>query len=230
MKMRRVAVALVVISLMACGGAVAEPTLNGYTGLVLVPTAETLAADNFNIGVNSGEVEDWDDFSYYANFGLGEETEVGLLLFRPDDGGGQINSASVRARGGDQTFLHIKRGISADIDGGPDIAAGVFDLADEVETTVYVVATWEQGDEVGTVDGETINFLDVHAGFAGGMIQDFFGGVNLAFGPEMQVMGEFINDDFNIGARISPLQNVTIDGALLDVDDLAINVSYASTY
>ncbi len=230
MTIYRAVAAVVVISLIACGGVVAEPTLNGYTGLLTVPTADTLEAGTFNIGANSGEVEDWDNFSYYANFGLGEETEAGLILFRPDNGGGsQVSSASVRGRSGDQTFLNIKRSISA-VDGGPDIAAGVFDLADEVETTVYVVATWEQGDEVGTVDGRTVNFLDVHAGFAGGMIEDFFAGVNLAFGTRVQVMGEFINDDVNVGARISPLENITVDAGLLDLDDLAVNVSYESTY
>ncbi len=230
MKIYRAVAAIVVISLIACGAAVAEPTLNGYTGLLTVPTADTLAAGTFNVGVNSGELEDWDDFSYYANFGLGEETEAGLLLFRPDnDGGGQVNTSSVRGSG-DQTFLHLKRSISAGLDDGPDIAAGVFDLADEVETTVYVVATWEQGRNVGTVDGREVNFLDVHAGFAGGMIQDFFAGVNLAFGTRVQVMGEFINDDVNIGARFSPLDNITVDAGLLDMDDLAVNVSYASTY
>lgn len=222
-KMRHAVAAVIVVSLVACGAAVAEPTLNGFTGLLTVPTAETMANGTYNVGVNSGELEDWDDFAYYANFGLGEETEAGVLMFRSDDSGSAMSRYA-----DDETFLSIKRNLTDPDEDGPQIAGGVFDLTDEVETTVYLVATWEQGQVVGQVDNRDVRFLDLHAGFAAGMFEDFFAGVNLRFGPSVEVMGEWIMDDINLGARFSPAPNFTVDAGFLDVEDLAVNVSYTS--
>lgn len=203
--------AVVIVSLIACGAAVAEPTLNGFTGLFTIPTADTLDQGVFNVGLNSGELQDWDDWNYYANFGVGSETEVGVLA------------------GDSDTLLSLKRSLTTE-NGGPSIAAGVFDVTDSVETTVYVVASWQQGRSVGTVEGREVNLLDIHAGFAAGMIQDFFAGLNLRFGPHMQIMGEWADDDFNIAVRFSPTRNVTVDAGFLDMDDIAANVSYQSTF
>lgn len=224
------AVAIVVVaSLLACGATWAEPTLYGFTGLLTVPTAHTLGSGTYNVGVNSGELEDWDDFAYYANFGLGQETEAGVLIFRSDDSGGssQIDTTSLR-RNQDETFLSIKRNLTAPDEGGPQIAGGIFDITDEVETTVYMVATWEQGRVVGQISGREVHFLDLHAGFAAGIFEDFFAGVNLRFGPNLIILGEWIMDDINLGVRLSPAPNFTIDAGLLDLDDLAVNVSYSS--
>lgn len=227
-KMWHAVAAVIVVSLVACGAVVAEPTLNGFTGLLTVPTADTMDQGRYNVGVNSGELEDWDNFAYYANFGLGEETEAGVLMFRSDDNSSsQIDSASLR-RDRDETFLSIKRNLTDPDEDGPQIAGGIFDITDEVETTVYMVATWEQGRSVGVVDGKDVHFLDLHAGFAAGMFEDFFAGVSLRFGPKVEIMGEWIMDDINLGARLSPAPNFNIDAGLLDVDDLAVNVSYSS--
>lgn len=228
-KMWHAVAAVVIVSLVASGAALAEPTLNGFTGLLTTPTADTLENGRYNVGINSSELEDWDNFGYYANFGLGEETEAGVLMFRSDENGGgsQIDSASLR-RDQDETFLSIKRNLTDPEEGGPNIAAGIFDITDEVETTVYMVATWQQGRVVGEVEGKEVRFLDLHAGFAAGIFEDFFTGVNLRFGPDVEIMGEWIMDEINLGARFSPAPNFTIDAGFLDVDDLAVNVSYSS--
>ncbi len=190
----------------------AEPTLNGFSGLFTIPTAESLDQGIFNVGLNSGELQDWDDWNYYANFGVGSETEVGVLT------------------GDRDTMLSFKRGLSAEGGSGPDIAAGVFDVTDSVETTVYLVASWQQGRSVGMVDGREVNLLNIHTGFAAGMLQDFFAGVNVRFGPQMQIMGEWANDDVNLSVRFSPVQNFTVDAGFLGMDDIAANVSYQSTF
>ena len=210
----------------------AEPTLYGFTGQLTIPTASTMDEGTYNVGVNSGELEDWDDFSYYANFGLGDETEVGVLMFRSDAGDGDnemgTESEAVRRFGDDETFLNLKRNLTDPDEDGPQIAAGVFDLTDEVETTVYLVGSWEQGRTVGRVDGRDVHFLDLHAGFAAGMFEDFFAGVNLRFGPDLTILGEWIMDDINVAARFSPFDNINVDAGFLDVEDLAVNVSYTS--
>ena len=228
MRTRRAVVAVVVTLLIGCTVAVAEPTLYGFTGLFTLPTADTLTDGDYTVVINTSELEDWDRFSYYATFGLDEATEVGVTLFRADQGSSNVDVAGLRTGGSDETFLHIKRALTLQDEDGPGIAAGIFDLTDEVETTVYVVATWEQGQVVGQVDNRDVRFLDLHAGFAAGMFEDFFVGANLRFGTDVQIMGEWIMDEINLGARFSPTENITIDAGLLDVDDLAVNVSYTS--
>jgi hypothetical protein len=209
---------------------VAEPTLNGFSGLLTIPTADTVDNGDFNIGLNSGELEDWDAFSYYGNVGVDEDMEIGVLMFRNDDERTAALNPAVRRQtrfAEDETFLSLKRTFDDD-DDGPTFSAGVFDVTDEVETTVYMVGTWAQGRSVGEVDGKNVQFLNFHAGFAAGMFEDFFAGVDLRFGTDMTVMGEWIEDDVNVGVRLSPADNFNVDAGLLDVDDLAVNVSYSS--
>lgn len=216
--------ALVVVGLMlAALAASAEPSLLGFTGLLETPTAETLGANDYNFGINTGQLEEFEDFSYYANFGLKDDLEVGLLLWRPDRGGS--STASFRS-GGNQTFLHVKKSLVLEGVGNPDVAVGVFDLTDEVETTVYGVATWEQGRSVGRVEGRDVRFLNLHAGFAAGQIQDVFLGVELLFGTRVGIMGEWLDGDVNVGARFRPLDYINVDLGLLNGDDFCANVSY----
>jgi len=199
------------------GTATAEPSMWGFTGLLATPDAEALSQGQYNVGIASGELEDWEDFSYYANFGVAEQTEVGVLLWRP------------RGGVGDETYLHVKRAF-APIESGPTLAAGVFDLSDEVQTTVYVVANWQQGNVVGQVEGEEVRFLNLNAGFAAGQFEDFFAGVELAFGTRFDVLAEWVNDDLNLGIRLKPFPDFNVDAGLMDVEDLAVNVSYSRSY
>lgn len=207
-----VAVSVVALLLLA-GSVMAEPSLNGYTGLLRLPTADVQPAQTYAVGVTSSELQDWDDFGYYGTFGIGSQTEAGLMLWRDDDSAGNA------------TFLHLKRALS-DEGERPQIAAGIFDLGDDIETTVYLVASWAQGNVVGEVDGRTVRFLNLHAGFGAGQIQDFFFGADVRLGENLIVMGEFVDDDVNLGVRLSPSPGFTVDAGLMDVDDLAVNVSY----
>lgn len=217
-------VPLVVLGLLVAAlSATAEPSLNAFTGLLAIPTAETLGDGDYNFGINTTNLDDVDDFSYYGNFGLDDDLEVGVLLWRPDSG--PVNSASFRS-GGSETFLHIKKSLVLEGIGNPDVAVGVFDLTDEVETTVYGVATWEQGRSVGMVEGRDVRFLNLHAGFAAGQLQDAFVGVELLFGTRVGIMGEWLDGEVNVGARFRPLEFLVVDIGLLDGDDLAGNVSY----
>ncbi len=211
----------------AAGTAAAEPSMWGFTGLLATPTADALGDGEYNVGIASGELEEWEDFSYYANFGLGQQTEVGVLMWRPREGD-DLQTEGLRPDR-DETYLHIKRSF-APIDGGPTVAAGIFDISDEVQTTVYVVANWAQGNVVGEVQGEQVRFLNLHAGFASGQFEDFFAGVELSFATRFDVLGEFINDEFNVGARLKPFPWLNVDAGLMDVEDLAVNVSYSQDF
>ena len=215
MRTTKVVIAVVIASLL-CGSALwAEPTLKGYTGLLMVPTAETLGDGDYHLGISTGEDGDWEDFHYYGAFGIGNDTEVGLTMWRP--------------RGaGNQTYLHAKRGMG--IVGGADFAAGVFDLTGEDQTTVYAVATWEQGRVVGEVDDQSLFFVNLHAGLGAGMIDGIFAGVEFMLGPNVGIMAEWIDNGVNLGARLRPLDQLVLDAGLTDIDQLVVNVSYNRSF
>lgn len=220
-------VALGLAVALAAGTAAAEPSMWGFTGLLDAPTAEALGDGEYNVGIASGELEEWEDFSYYANFGLGQDTEVGVLMWRPRHGG-DMQTEGIRPDR-DETYLHIKRSF-APVNGGPALAAGIFDITDEVETTVYVAANWAQGNVVGQIEEENVHFLNLHAGFAAGQFEGVFAGVELAFGARFEVLAELVNDDFNVGARLRPFPWLNVDAGLMDVEDLAVNVSYSQDF
>lgn len=189
----------------------AEPSLQGYTGMLIAPTAETLGEGDYHFGMSTSETGNWENYNFYGTFGLADDTEVGVTMWRPKGAG-------------DNTYLHIKRGI--DIEGDARVATGVFDLTGEEDTTVYAVATWVQGRHVGFHDDQEIRFLNLHAGFAAGRFNDIFGGVEFLFGPEARIMVEWIDNEFNIGARFRPFEQFNIDVGLTDIDSLVVNVSY----
>lgn len=228
MKRTAPVVALVVVGLVVASlSAAAEPSLLGFTGLLATPTAETLGDGDYNFGINTTNLDDLDDFSYYANFGLADGLEVGVLLWRPDSE--PVSTASFRS-GGNETFIQLKKSLVVEGMGNPDVAVGVFDVTDEVETTVYGVATWEQGRSVGTVEGRDVRFLNLHAGFSAGQLQDAFVGAELLFGPRVGILGEWIDGEVNVGARFRPVPDINVDLGLLDGDDFAGNVSYNKSF
>ena len=220
---------ILLLPLVVCSFAGADPSLLGYSGMLYTPTADVLAEGDWNIGANSNEVEDWDRFNYYGNFGLGGNTEVGVLLQRTDvrwvsDGADTAQDGP--AVDNNETFLSIKQVFRQPTDGKPGIAAGVFDITDEVQTTVYVLANWQFGREVGQFRGRSLKFLNLNVGFASGQIEDLFFGAQFALDSRIEIMGEHVGDEWNLGARIHPLQGLTVDAGLMDVEDLAVNVSY----
>ncbi len=211
----RVLIAVVVVSLLCASALWAQPTLRGYTGMLIVPNAETVGDGNYYLGWGAGEGGDLENHSFYGTFGLDENTEVGVNMWRPK---GAEN----------QTFLHAK--YTLPVEAGPQIATGVFDLTGELDTTVYAVATWRQGQIIGEVDDRPIQFLNLHAGFAAGMFSDIFAGVEMMFGPEVGIMAEWVDNDVHVGARFQPVDMFHFDVGLLDIDELVFNLSYGTAF
>jgi len=58
------------------------------------------------------------------------------------------------------------------------------------------------------------------------MLEDFFFGAEARLGRRMTLMTEHVNDQINVGARLRLWRNFTIDAGLLDMDDLALSLSY----
>jgi hypothetical protein len=203
----------VCVLVLFAGMARSEPSFRGYSGLLKIPTTDTLERGQYNFGLNTTEAEDLDDPSYLANFGIADDFEAGIWWFHPE-------------HGDNDTVINLKYRFEPGGDGRPSFAVGITDVMDEVDTGIYAVGTWEFGDLVARVEDQEVKRIRLHAGLGGGAIDDFFFGAEARFGPHFIVMAEHMNDEFSIGARARLWRNFTAQAGLLDMDDLALAITY----
>jgi len=199
------------------GVGAAAPSYFGYTGLIRVPTAEALSDQDFNAGafyINRDELDDPD--CYVGNLGVGSGTEVGIAVIR-------------RGEGADDVFINGKYEVRPETKAQPALAAGIIDLASEVDATVYFVASKGFGTSRETRYGP-LYAGEFHVGFGGGQLDGIFGAVNANLGPSAKLMLEYDTEDFNAGARFALGGQFAADVALFDWSDLGVGVSYTSTY
>ncbi len=208
-----VAGVVTLLVLIAIGGGAAEPALRGYSGLLLLPTADSLDRNQYNVSLNSSEITDFEDRSYIFNYGLADDIEGGLLWFHPD-------------HGPTETLINIKYRFERGTSRRASLAVGVADLTDQLDTSVYVIATKEIGEPVGSIGGHPVHMLRVHGGIGSGMFDDFFFGAEARLAERLTLMAEHVNDQINVGARLRLWRNFTVDAGWLDADDLAVALTY----
>ncbi|HUU54623.1 MAG TPA: hypothetical protein VMY87_06870 [Armatimonadota bacterium] len=199
------------------GLAGAAPSFFGYTGLIRVPTADALSDNEFNAGaffINRDELDDPD--VYTGNLGVADDVEVGISVIR-------------RGSGSDDVFVNGKYNFQPGADGKPALAAGIIDLASEVDATVYFVGSKGFGKVYETQFGP-LHAGEFHVGFGGGQLDGIFGALNANLGPTAKLMLEYDTEDFNLGARFLVGRQFNIDVALFDWSDLGVGVSYTQGY
>jgi len=207
-------VAIVVTLLVSAAVVSAEPSMRGYSGLLMVPTTDTLSDWGYNVAISSSEVSDWDDRAYIANFGLQDGLEAGVWWWHPE-------------HGSNETLLNIKYRFEAGMPGRASLALGVSDVTDEVDTAVYFVASKDVGQPIGTtIDGKSISRLTLHGGIGGGWIDDFFFGLEARLGDRLTLIAEHFNDDLSVGARLRLWRHFAVDAGYIDTKDWSANLSY----
>jgi len=210
----KICVGLVAVTLLAASVSVlGAPSLMGYTGLLLAPTADALGDGQYNVAVASTEAQNWEDRAYLANFGLQPGLEAGVQWWHSEHGAAE-------------TLLNLKYRFQPPTPGRASLAVGVSDLTGETNSAVYFVASKELGHSVGQLDGKPVSLLRVHGGISGGGIDDFFFGTELRLGEHLTMMAEHVNNEINLGVRMQPWRNFTVDAGLLDMDEWAANISY----
>lgn len=208
----------VLATLLLCTGAMAAaPSFFGYTGLIVIPTADALnrgeySAGGFAIDLKSGV----DSNVYAANLGLAESTEIGFARIKPDDASGE-------------TSVNAKHAFQTETETQPAIAAGIIDATGETDTTVYVVLSKAIRGQTSTKYGE-ITAPRLYAGIGGGQLDGFFGGMSAALGDRLLLMAEYDSRNINFGARLAVSEEIRIHGALLDTDDVALGVSFTKLF
>jgi hypothetical protein len=199
---------------MFVGTAAAAPSFFGYTGLVAIPTADSLGKDEYNLGAFTTNVEEGADFTTYAaNMGIVPNLEVGFTRIRPDEASGE-------------TWINAKYTFTAETSGNPAIAGGVIDFTDESETTAYIVLSKAFGHSVSTSLGE-ITTPRFHIGVGGGQFDGVFGGVSATLGDRFTVMAEYNSADVNWGARMALSDELRIHfGGFDGLDDVGLGISF----
>jgi hypothetical protein len=229
--------ALVVLTMSLSPGVAAIPSFLGYTGLIIVPTADVLSQGEWNAGLFTFEFDEGPDAdAFCANLGVAPTVEVGFTKLQLDDSEeiAVVDDGDdfVIVRRGDTegTFLNGKCQFMPETATRPAVAAGIIDLTDEMETTVYVVGSKSFGQSCRTAFGE-ITSPRFHVGIGGGLLDSIFGGVSASLGDRLFLMAEYDGNNVNAGARFSITDEWHLHLAGMDwFDNVGIGVSFSKGF
>jgi hypothetical protein len=189
----------------------------GPTGLLLVPTADTLGTLEFNLGASALLIDEAPDVTaVYGNVCVLPRLEIGATLLDPEFSDSE-------------TVLNAKYRIMG-LPGEVTIAAGVFDVTDEVDQSIYAVLSHDLGAGIIKPKG-IISNPRVHVGIGGGQFDGLFGGVSLQVGQKTDVIAEYDTDDINLGLKYALLPKVNVTAAAIGgFDEVALGASIANPW
>lgn len=222
----------VVLALAAClTAAYGMPSYRGYTGLMRIPTSDALGKGDFNAGVFVEDVGSGTANDYIVNYGIAPCFEVGFDRFNSGDSS-DIFFGENGPDEGIHTLLNAKYNFMPETTARPGLAAGVIDLTNDLNSTVYVVASKSLNSPMFSYQGEILN-PQVHAGFGGGSLNGLFGGVSMWLGNHVQVMGEWDSFDVNAGARFRVTPSLALHAGFFALNhrtNFGCGVSYGRDY
>jgi len=204
---------IVVVALLMAQAAAAAPSFLGFTGLLRVPTADTLDLNEFNAAWFNVDLIDGDETIYAANLGLRDGLELGV-----------VRSKVELAEG--ETMITAKYRIRPETDTHAAVAVGALDPTDEVDSTVYVVASKLLMGRARIFKGE-VQGLRAHVGVGAGQLDGVFLGASATLGDRLLVAAEYDTADVNVGARLSIGYGFRVHAAWFDdLDDVGLGLSY----
>lgn len=204
----------------AVGSAQASPSFRGYSGLVVVPTADTLNMGEFSFGAMAEDVGDFDASDLFVNYGPADNLEIGF------------NSISLSGVDDRETIINTKYRFLTESETKPGIAFGLIDLTNEIEATGYMVASKSLARGVSIFDNDITNMRG-HIGFGGGRLDGLFLGLSAFVGNRVMFSLEWDSKDTNLGFRFTPVRGLRLHAALFDVggrDDFGLGISFTQAY
>jgi len=209
-----------VFAIAAIGSAQCAPSFRGYTGLVVIPTCDTLGRGDYNFGVMTEKVNDIHANDIFVNYGAAENLEIGF-------------NSLLQVEGEDrETLINGKYQFLSETEQRAGVACGITDLTNEMESTAYVVASKTIGRGMSIFDNEIVS-LRGHAGVGGGSLDGVFAGISAFFGNRVMFSFEWDSKDPNFGFRISPSAGLRIHAGWFDVgkrDDIGAGLSFQKSY
>lgn len=215
-----VSLAIGAILLLAVGGgAFAAPSVLGTSGNILTPDDTILASGAFNIAYHG--ISDGDTIQIFAaNIGLLPNLEVG---------------AAVKTNGDTDVLANAKYRVLSEAAGRPAITIGAIDIGSQFteDPGVYILLSksltpWLEG-----AAEKPVGPLRGHIGVGGGVVKSIFAALDWTATPKLSVMAEMISDSqfggdtmFNAGIRYAFTNDVRLDIATLDFDDMTYGISF----
>ncbi len=181
----------------------AVPTIHGATGLIMVPTAESLQYKQFNMGIDYvyGDIPKNDGLYYKANLGTFKSWELGIV-------GGKVPTEGV--------FVNVKYYLMSDNERFPlAIAIGSENLFSKDSTDVYMVASKKFQGGIG-----------VHLGFKAlfqkdELVPSIMGGAEYVLSNQWSVLADFNGERkkymVNAGVRYFAWDDLSVNLSVLDI-------------
>ncbi len=197
----------------------AAPSLEGYTGLLLTPTADALDQGEYNVAFSTLNLEEGGNTSIWTgNYGSAAGTEIGVARIKLDHATAE-------------TVINGKYRIRGENGGAPALAVGVIDATDEIDTSVYLVMSKSLSKVIATHDKEITN-PRLHVGIGGGgRLDGFFAGASVVLGDALTLMAEYDTRNVNLGARLAVGHGVRVQAGWIDgLDDFALGASFNKVF
>jgi hypothetical protein len=214
--MRKTWVLISLLGMALAGRASAAPNLYGPTGLLVIPTADTLAQQSWNAHVHAVDTGSATLSTFGANYGVIKQLEVGVSGFH-------VKGIGTKA------LLNAKYAVLMESGKMPGIAVGGLDIASQVgaDPGVYVVASKSLSSLLG---GPLTKYnLRGHVGYGAKSVfnDDVFGGLDMQVTPKVQAMVEWLNGNLYFGGRVGLGQGIRAELGSYD-GNFGGGVSYAA--
>jgi hypothetical protein len=190
----------------------AAPSFQGYSGLINIPTADSLDAGEYNLAGFAQQGDHNDKAIGTANVGLLAGLEMGVAYEKIEGESGE-------------TLLNGKFNFMSEGMVRPEIAVGVADISDRLDMSPYFVMSKSLTGPLNVLHKEIIN-PRLHLGVGSGRFDGVFGGVSVGIGKIASLMVEHDSDQMNAGLRfnVSPAVQVHL-GAFDDFKDFGFGLS-----
>ncbi len=205
--MKKLFVAVICSAFMcgALGAVAADPSLYGPTGLVVMPTADSLGFGQANGFVNYLDFDGDDSTVFGANAGVGMGIELGIASLH---------------NGGSETIVNAKWNLKRETLLTPGIAIGVIDITESLKGDMepYVVLSKRLSVPASSVA------VSGHLGYVAGDWDEVMIGASVDLTSKLQLMADYI-DDFSIGARYAVTDDFKVGVSSVD-GNMMLSASY----
>lgn len=214
---------------MISGAALAAPSYLGITGNILTPDDILLSPGDFSANLHSFQGTNT-PLVYAASLGATDGLEVGLGHFDPDVPGV-----------GTETFVNVKYAVLSETQQMPSLVIGATDLTGELDPdgdAGFFIVFGKNLTPVATdIAGEPSAPIRGMLGYGTGIYNGLFASLDWTLTSRVSAMAEFISganireisaDDsmFNVGVRLAITNEIRVDAALMDGQDLTFGISY----
>jgi hypothetical protein len=191
----------------------AAPSFQGYSGLINIPTADSLDAGEYNIAGFIQQGDNKDKAIGVANVGLLAGLEMGVAYEKAE---GERGETLINGK-----FNFMSEGMVR-----PELAVGVADISDRLDMSPYFVMSKSLTGPLNVLHKEIIN-PRLHLGVGSGRFDGVFGGVSVGIGKIASLMVEQDSEKVNAGLRfnVSPAVQVHL-GAFDDFKNFGFGLSY----